>query len=88
MDSKSLAVLVLDEVAYLAAAEKQGAQAAKLFGKIDALREEMNSPVPPCDRDDYGAATEQVRIELGDQVFASLCSEGKLCRLEELASEV
>jgi predicted ATPase/class 3 adenylate cyclase len=88
MDSKSLAVLVLHEVAYLAAAEKQGAQAAKLFGKIDALREEMNSPVPPCDRDDYRAATEQVRIELGDEVFSKLCSEGKLCRLDEFVCEV
>ena len=88
MDSKYLAVFVLHEMAYLACAERQYKDAAKLFGKIDALREEMNSPVPPCDCAEYGGATQLARTELGDEMFANLLSEGKILLLEQLTFKV
>jgi predicted ATPase/class 3 adenylate cyclase/Tfp pilus assembly protein PilF len=83
MDSKSLAAIILQEMAYLACAEKRFEDAAKLFGKIDALREEMNSPVPPCDRAEYETAAEQVRSVLGDAIL-ELQSEGKLFQFDQL----
>jgi predicted ATPase/class 3 adenylate cyclase len=84
MDSKRLAAPVLEQLAYTASVEKRYDYGAKLFGKIDVLREEMGSPVPPCDWAEHRAAIENVRMELGDQRFNTLWTEGKTLRLDQL----
>ncbi len=84
MDSKRLAAPVLEQLAYVANAEKRYDCGAKLLGKIDALRGEMGSPVPPCDRAEHHSAIENVKMELGDQLFNTLWTEGKSLRLDQV----
>jgi predicted ATPase/Tfp pilus assembly protein PilF len=84
MDSKRLAAPVLEQLAYVANVEKRYDCGAKLLGKIDALRGEMGSPVPPCDRTEHHAANETARMELGDQVFDTVWTEGKTLRLDQV----
>jgi hypothetical protein len=85
IDSKYLAAILFQELAYLACAQAQYHHAAKLFGKIDALRTEMNSPIPPCDRAEYETSVEKVRTELGDDLFGNLSSAGKILPLDQLS---
>ena len=84
MDSKRLAAPVLEQLAYVANAEKRYDCGAKLLGKIDALRGEMGSPIPPCDRAEHHSAIENVKMELGDQLFNTLWTEGKSLRLDQV----
>jgi hypothetical protein len=84
MESKRLAAPVLRQLACLAHAEKQHEHSAKLLGKIDAQREEMGSSLPPRDRTEHNAATEDARRALGEEIFSDLWTRGRNAALDQL----
>lgn len=84
MDSKRAAASILQQLAYLANAQSQHDRAARLLGKVDALREEMGSPVPPCDHAEHENAIKQASAALGQELFASPWAEGRSASFDEL----
>jgi hypothetical protein len=84
MDSKRVAASVLQQLAYLANAQSEHDRAARLLGKVNALREEMNSPVPPCDHAEHENVTKQLTAALGQELFAKLWGEGRSASLDQI----
>ena len=84
MDSKRAAAPVLQQLAYLANAQSQHDRAARLLGKVDALREEMGSRVPPCDFAEHENAIKQASAALGKELFAKLWAEGRSASLDQI----
>jgi tetratricopeptide (TPR) repeat protein len=84
MDSKRVAASVLQQLAYLANAQSQHDRAARLLGKVNALREEMNSPVPPCDHAEHENVMKQVSAALGQELFAKPWAEGRGASLDQI----
>ena len=84
MDSKRAAAPVLQQLAYLANAQNQHDRAARLLGKVDALREEMGSPVPPCDRAEHENAIKRASAALGEEPFAKLWADGRSASLDQV----
>jgi predicted ATPase/class 3 adenylate cyclase/Tfp pilus assembly protein PilF len=83
MESKRFAASVLEQLVYLANARNEHEQCALLLGKTVAMREEMGSPLPPCDRAEYNAATESARAALGES-FTKLWEKGRRAGLDQL----
>ena len=70
--------------------ENRPADCAHVLGKVAALREEMNSPIPPRDRVEYETAVEAARNALGGEMFAALSKDGWISsprKLDELMRE-
>jgi tetratricopeptide (TPR) repeat protein len=86
MDSKRFAASVLQQKAYLAHAQQQYESSVRLFGRADALRDEMGSPLPLCDRAEYNNAIEKSRAALGEDPFSKLWEEGRLAAFDQLDS--
>ena len=84
MDSKRAAAPVLQQLAYLANAQNQHDRAARLLGKVDALREEMGSPVPACDCAEHENAIKRASAALGEEPFAKLWAGGRSAGLDQL----
>jgi predicted ATPase/class 3 adenylate cyclase len=84
MDSKRAAAPVLQQLAYLANAQNQHDRAARLLGKVDALREEMGSPVPACDCAEHENAIKRASVALGEEPFAKLWADGRSASLDQL----
>jgi len=84
MDSKRAAAPVLQQLAYLANAQNQHDRAARLLGKVDALREEMGSPVPACDCAEHENAIKRASAALGEEPFAKLWADGRSASLDQL----
>jgi hypothetical protein len=57
-------------------------QAARLFGAASALRDSIGHPLSPAERLAYDRDVEAVRMELGEEVFASTWAAGRVMPLE------
>jgi hypothetical protein len=84
MDSKRAAAPVLQQSAYLAKAQSQHDRAARLFGKVDALREEIGSPARPCDHAEHKNAIKHANAALGQELSAKLWADGRSAGLDQL----
>jgi predicted ATPase/class 3 adenylate cyclase len=71
------AAIVIQQLAYLADVQAQHDRAALLLGTLEALREEMGSPIAPCDRGKYERTLAAARTALGDELFAQKFAEGR-----------
>jgi predicted ATPase len=90
IDSKSISASVLEQCAYLLKGENRPEDCTHVLGKVAALREEMNSPIPPRDRAEYEAAMEAARNILGGDIFDALSKDGWISapkKLDELMRE-
>ena len=84
MESKRYALVGLQEAFQLASAQDRHECAARLQGKLEALREEIGAPLAPHCRSEYERATASSREALGEDAFAILREEGRLASLDRL----
>lgn len=61
-------------------------RAAQFFGAAEKLREELNIPLPPIEKQSYEAKVAAVRTSLGDVEFDSAWAEGRAMPTEEAIS--
>jgi predicted ATPase/DNA-binding SARP family transcriptional activator len=61
-------------------------RAALLIGAAQATREKTGAPVPRCELGDYEATLAKVKKVLGPKAFEKALEEGKVLRLDQLAS--
>jgi predicted ATPase/transcriptional regulator with XRE-family HTH domain len=66
----------LEALGLVAAALGDAKRAARLWGAASAWREASNEPLPPTYQRDYAASVTQARTQLGEEVYASIWSEG------------
>ena len=84
MESKRYAIVGLQEAVQLASAQDRHERAARLLGKLEALREEIGAPLAARCCTEYERATASSREGLGEDAFASLREEGRLASLDRL----
>jgi hypothetical protein len=61
----------------------QPAQAARLFGLAEALREAIGAPLLPHDRSRYGTTIAAAREQLDDEAWSRAWAEGRASSLDE-----
>jgi DNA-binding CsgD family transcriptional regulator len=72
----------------LQGAGAQGAQlAARLYGATEALRQELELPIPPADHALNERSIAAARATLGETAFAMACAAGRALPLEEAINE-
>ena len=64
-------------------AQEQPAQAARLYGAAEALRESFEFPRPPLFRSDYELGVIELQILLDDEAFGSAWAQGRAMTLEQ-----
>jgi hypothetical protein len=69
------------------AAQGDPAQAARLWGMAEALREALHAPLHPLERADYDPAVAAVRAQLGEGAFISTWQEGRLQSADQALPE-
>jgi tetratricopeptide (TPR) repeat protein len=84
IDSKILAVAALQQAAYLAKNRGSHEICARFLGKVDALREDMGSPIEPCNQAEYSGAVDTARNALGEEAFSKLVRQGRVAPLSAL----
>lgn len=73
----------LEGLAGVAAGRGQHQRAARLFGAADAMRETIGFPRPTPDRDHYERRVAVVRAVLGDAVFGTAVTQGRMMGLDD-----
>jgi predicted ATPase/DNA-binding CsgD family transcriptional regulator len=73
----------LEGVAAVVAAQGEPAWAARLWGAAEALREAMDTLIPPVYRATYERSVAAARIQLGEQTFATAWVEGRAMSPEQ-----
>jgi predicted ATPase/DNA-binding CsgD family transcriptional regulator len=68
---------ILEGMASLLVTQAEPAQAARLWGAAEALRESMGTPIWPVERAAYERSVERVRAQLGEKPFATAWAEGR-----------
>ncbi len=65
---------------------RQGAlqQAARLWGRAEALRKDIGAAIPPVYRPTYGRSVAAVRAQLGEKAFTEAWAEGESMTLEQV----
>jgi predicted ATPase/DNA-binding SARP family transcriptional activator len=69
--------LALESFANLNAAEAKHAEAARLWGAAERLREEIGSPILSSDQDEHDQHVTRVRATLDEKDFAAVWAEGR-----------
>ena len=78
LGQRELIATGLEGLARAIAAQGDPAQAARLWGMAEALREALGAPLHPVERADYDPAVASVREQLGEGAFISTWQEGRL----------
>src|SRR6266852_941308 len=78
LGQRELIATGLEGLARAIAAQGDPAQAARLWGMAEALREALGAPLHPVERADYDTAVAAVRDQLGEGAFISTWQEGRL----------
>ncbi len=68
---------------FIALAEEEPQNTAKLFGAAEALREKIDSPMTDMERIEYEQSASQLRSMLPDADFNTLWAEGKSMTMEQ-----
>jgi len=64
------------------------AASARLFGAAQAIREELDSPIEPFNRDRYDEDVAATRCELGSAEFEAASAEGRREPVSSLLSQL
>ncbi len=83
LDNKDLILGSLGGLATIASAQGLPRRAARLFGAEEVLREELGSPLPPVDQQEYDRYVENARDMLDEATFKKLWLEGRETPLEK-----
>ncbi len=78
LGQRELMATGLEGLARAIAAQGDPAQAARLWGTAEALREALGAPLHPVERADYDPAVAAVRDQLGEGAFITTWQEGRL----------
>jgi len=81
-DPRAIA-LSLEAFAGLTAKESRPEQAALLWGAAEALREEIEAPLPPNERERYHHEVAVVRQVLGAEKFSTAWAQGRAMTMEQ-----
>src|SRR5262249_12941700 len=73
----------LEAFAGLAIAQQQSLRATRLFGVAEALREAINAPLPPNERENYDQNVALVRQVLGEAAFTTAWAAGRAMTLDQ-----
>jgi predicted ATPase/DNA-binding SARP family transcriptional activator/Tfp pilus assembly protein PilF len=82
LGAKKDAVECLEGLAAAGSAQGQPAQAVRLYGAVEALRESFEFPRPPVFRGDYELGLLELQTQLDEQAFRSAWAEGRAMNLE------
>jgi predicted ATPase/class 3 adenylate cyclase len=74
-------------LAEVVAVHREPAEAARLWGTAEALRETIGAPIPPVYRADYEPAVAAARSQLSEEAFAAAWAEGKATSPEQVINE-
>jgi predicted ATPase/class 3 adenylate cyclase len=74
----------LEGLAAVVAAQGETTWAARLWGRAEAQRETIKTPLPPLDRADYAHAVALARSHLDEPSFAAAWAEGRAMTLEQV----
>ncbi len=77
----------LEELAMLAAAERQPERAVRLFAAASGLREAIGAPLPPADHSQYDRHLTSARAALTDKQFLALWAEGRVTTLDRVIED-
>ncbi len=77
----------LEALALVAIALKASRSAAHLWGRADALRQQLNAPVPLSYQSDYAPLLSQARTDLGKEEFEQAWAEGRALTLDQAIAE-
>ena len=69
-------------LACIASVLDEGESAARLFGAVQRLSDEVGIPVPPFEKPYYHSALASTRSSLGQEAFTRLCEEGRAMSTE------
>ena len=84
LGQRKLIATGLEGLARAIAAQGEPAQAARLWGRAEALREALRAPLHPVERADYEPAVAAVRDQLGEGAFNSTWQEGRLLPVDQM----
>jgi predicted ATPase/DNA-binding CsgD family transcriptional regulator len=73
---KVLIALGLEGLAGVVATQGEPVRATRLWAAAAVLREAIGAPMPPVERAGYERAVATVRMQLGEQIFATAWNEG------------
>jgi DNA-binding NarL/FixJ family response regulator len=76
--------LYVEGLAEVVAAQGEGAWAARLWGAAEAMRDDLNAPLPSVFRMEYERAVAAARTQLGEEAFANAEAEGRAMTLEHV----
>jgi predicted ATPase/DNA-binding SARP family transcriptional activator len=68
---------ILQTMARDAMAQGHAARAARLFGAVDTLREEIGASLSPADREEHERLAGAARVRLGEEAFAAAWAAGR-----------
>ena len=79
---------VLEDFAAVALAQRRPAQAARLLGAAEALRNAIGTVIAPCERLQHNQVTRAVRAALGDEAFDVALRQGQLASSGDLTADL
>jgi DNA-binding CsgD family transcriptional regulator len=74
----------VEGLAEVVAAQGEGVWAARLWGAAQAMRDDLNAPLPSVFRTGYEQAIAAARIHVGDKPFAAALAQGRAMTLEQV----
>ena len=77
MSNKLLVASCLEGLASLAVAQGETTWGVSLWGTAEALRQAIEAPMSPIERDDYAHSVAAARIQLGEKAFTTAWAEGR-----------
>jgi predicted ATPase len=75
-------------LAEVVAVHREPAEAARLWGTAEAIRETIGASIPPVFRADYEQAVAAARSQLSEEAFAAAWQEGRTMKLEQVIEDV
>jgi predicted ATPase/class 3 adenylate cyclase len=76
----------LECLATIAKVREQGRRAARLFGAAEALRERINIPMTPLERQEYDREIANLRAGMDEEVFTPSWAEGRAMSMDHAIS--
>jgi hypothetical protein len=73
----------LECLATIAKVREQGGRAARLFGAAEALRERINIPMTPSERQEYDREIANLRAGMDEGAFTSTWAEGRAMTMDQ-----
>jgi DNA-binding CsgD family transcriptional regulator len=74
----------VEGLAEVVAAQGEGAWAARLWGAAEAMRDDLNAPLPAVFCTEYEHAVTAARTQLGEKTFAAAWAEGRRMTVEQV----